>query len=214
MKQDESALDRYRIEQLAKMSAANLTEEATQDRADRVLTNSKDRAQQVGLGDLLSNVQDVDIQGLPSYIPKVNFAGGLRPSALGPMSRQAGQNLAQQALQAQMSGSDIPNLPDTSQLGTDAPALSELQQSGKLDSILSGIGMAGMPFQAYEEMQRRKKEEERLSREEQRRAGAQAQYTTPSQVPTSLLNEGLIGGNGKVPITSVAELLRQRQGRG
>ena len=130
------------------------------------------------------------------------------------MSRQAGTNLAQQALQAQMSGSDIPALPDTSQLGTDAPELSELQQSGKIDSILSGIGMAGMPFQAYEEMQRRKKEEERLSREEQRRAGQQAQSTAPYQVPTSLLKEGLIGGSDKVPLSSVAALLRQQQGRG
>ena len=41
MGQDQAALDRYSIEQLAKMSAANLTEKATQDRADRVLTNAR-----------------------------------------------------------------------------------------------------------------------------------------------------------------------------
>jgi hypothetical protein len=154
-------------------------------------------------------VQDVEVGGLPSYINKVNFSGGLRPSALGPMSRQAGQNLAQQALAAQMSGSDIPALPDTSQLGTDAPQLSELQQSGKLDSILSGIGMAGMPFQAYEEMQRRKKEEERLSREEA--AGpmeAQRQaYAPPSQVPTSLISD-------KVPLSRWRVTCQARSDRG
>jgi len=187
MNRDEAELDRYRIEQLAKMSAANLTEEATQDRADRQLTNAKDRAQQVGLGDLMANVQDVEIGGLPSYINQVKFSGGLRPSALGPMSRQAGTNLAQQALQAQMTGSDIPDLPDVSQLGTDAPEQSALQESGKLDSILSALGMAGMPFQAYEEMQRRKAEETRLRLASQGGQQRQAELLTPAQVPTSLL---------------------------
>ena len=70
--------------------------------------------------------------------------------------------------------------------------------------------MAGMPFSAYEEHQRRQKEEARLRQEEARKSGAAAQQqalTTPSQVPTSLLKP-------EVPITSVAELLRQRQGRG
>jgi len=142
--QDRTAIDRYQAEQLAKLGGANLLEGATKDRADRFLTDSMVRAKQVGLGDLLANMQDVDISGLPSYIPHMQFTGGLRPSALGPNARQAGRNLSRQALEAQMSGADIPNLPDVSGLGTNAPDLTPLQHAGKLDTILNMLGYAGL----------------------------------------------------------------------
>ena len=72
-------------------SAANLTETGDPGSC-RPRTHQQPATvrSQVGVGDLLANVQDVEIEGLPSYIHKVNFTGGLRPSALGPMSRQAG----------------------------------------------------------------------------------------------------------------------------
>jgi hypothetical protein len=198
LSQDEAAQQRYRTEQAAKLGAAQLTESATQDRADRYLTSGKDRAQQVGLGDLLANVRDVEIGGLPSYIPKISVSGGLRPSALGPMTRQAGGNLARQALEAQMSGSDIPNLPDVSGLGTDAPQLSELEKPGALDKVLELGGYAGLPFSVFEEKQRREREEARVQREEARKkvleAQQLAQYTAPTQLPTDLRRTGLFGG--------------------
>jgi hypothetical protein len=130
-----------------------LLEDATKDRADRFLTDSQKRAQQVGLGDLLANVQDVQMTGMPSYIPHMAFTGGLRPSALGPNARLAGQNLSRQALEAQMSGADIPDMPNVSQLGTNAPALTPLQQSGKLDTLLSVLGAAGLGAGTYQEIQ-------------------------------------------------------------
>jgi hypothetical protein len=56
-----------------------------------------------------------------------------------------------------LSGSDIPNLPDVSKLGTDAPALTPIPQSGKLDSILNMLGYAGMGAGAYEEIQKQRR---------------------------------------------------------
>jgi hypothetical protein len=205
---DKAAQERYKTEQLAKLGAAQLTENATQDRADRVLTNARDRAQQVGLGDLLSNVQDVDIQGLPSYINKINFSGGLRPSALGPMSRQAGTNLAQQALAAQMSGSDIPVLPDTSKLGTDAPALSEMQQAGGLDKVLELLGYAGAGAGLYGEL------EDQREKKEAARAALEAR-NAPQPLPAGAgTNPNLFGDlfRPTTPIrpTNIAQLLASR----
>jgi hypothetical protein len=149
--QDQGALGRYSAEQLAKLGGARLTEEATRDRADRFLTDSQKRAQQVGLGDLLANIQDVQLSGMPSYIPHMNFSGGLRPSALGPNTRAAGQNLSRQALEAQLSGADIPNLPDVSGIGTAAPAQTPLPQSGKLDTLLSILGYTGAGVAAVDD---------------------------------------------------------------
>ena len=138
--------DRYQTEQQAKLGAAALTEGATKDRADRFLTASKTRAQQVGLGELLQNLRSTSVSGLPSYIPKVQFSGGLTPDALGPMTRQAGSNLAQQALAAQLSGADVPNLPDVSQLGADAPAL---RGGNAFDTFLNTVGGVGAGAGVY-----------------------------------------------------------------
>jgi hypothetical protein len=67
----------------------------------------------------------------------------LTPAALGPNTRQAGQNLSRQALEAQMSGADIPNLPDVSGIGTGSPALTPVPQSSGLDTLLQTIGAVG-----------------------------------------------------------------------
>jgi hypothetical protein len=178
--QDRTAIERYQAEQLARLAAANLTESATKDRADRFLTDAETRARQVGLGDVMANVQDVHLGGLPSYIPHMSFSGGLRPSALGANARAAGQNLSRMALEAQLSGADIPNLPDVSGLGGAAPELTPLQQSGKLDTLLSMLGYAGMGAGAIEEAGR------------QRRAGAPSpesgipRYDTSAGVGTNV----------------------------
>jgi len=199
MNRDQAAQERWQNEQQARLNAALLTENATKDRADRTLTNAQDRAKQVAWGDALANIQDAEISGLPSYIPKINISGGLRPSMFGPAARESGRNLAQQAMAAQLSGSDIPDLPDVSGLGGNAPELSPLQEGGKLDSILNMAGYASLPFQAYEERQRQQQERARLEREEARRATLEAQQRAallaPQEVPTSLVSRtGLFGG--------------------
>jgi hypothetical protein len=60
------------------------------------------------------------------------------------------------ALEAQLSGADIPNLPDVSGLGGNAPALTDLPQSGKLDTLLQILGYAGAGAGAYDEVQKQK----------------------------------------------------------
>jgi hypothetical protein len=76
---------------------------------------------QVAKGDLVNNVQDVGETGSGRDL---HFTGGLRPSALGPASKQAATEMQRQALAALMSGSD--------QLH---PAMSSLPSSGILEKI-------------------------------------------------------------------------------
>jgi hypothetical protein len=178
--QSRAAVDRYSAEQLAKLGGARLLEDATKDRADRFLTDAQTRARQVGLGDLLANVQDVNIGGLPSYIPHIGISGGLRPSALGPNARAGGQNLSRMALEAQLSGSDIPNLPDVSGIGTPPPELAALPQSGKLDSILNMLGYAGLGAGAFEEATKDRSDEESGQLANRRMPLTQGGMTVPS----------------------------------
>ena len=167
--QDVGALNRYIAEQNARQAAATLQEQI----ATRATQTPEIRAKQAALGDLLSNIQDVEIGGLPSYIPKVKFSGGLRPSALGPLARQGGQNLAQQAVLAQMTGSDLPP-PGYFQslgLGGSAPAQSPLPQASGMDSFLNVLSTIGQIANIPGEVQRGKEaEEERKETAAERRA--------------------------------------------
>lgn len=92
------------------------------------------RVGQVARGDILSSMQDA----APTGDPRIDkFAGGgLRPSAFGASSRQAGGELQRQALMALMSGSD-----------KITPQLSTLPKAGKLETLggISGLigGLAG-----------------------------------------------------------------------
>jgi hypothetical protein len=152
--QDRAAIDRYRTEQEAKVAAAALAERAAEDRADRFKTAAMDRARQVGIGEALQNLKPVTLSGLPSYIPHMQFQGGLTAGALGPLSRQAGGNLAQMALQAQLQGSDVPDMPNLSGLGANAPGLSDLPQAGKLDSFLNILSTIGLISKAGQQAQK------------------------------------------------------------
>ena len=167
--QDVGALNRYIAEQNARQAAATLQESI----AKRATETPEIRAKQAALGDLLSNIQDVEIGGLPSYVPKVKFSGGLRPSALGPLARQGGQNLAQQAVLAQMTGSDLPP-PGYFQslgLGGSAPAQSPLPQASGMDSFLNVLSTIGQIANIPGEVQRGKEaEEERKETAAERRA--------------------------------------------
>jgi hypothetical protein len=207
--QDRGVLDRYSAEQLAKLGGARILEDATQDRADRFLTDSQKRAQQVGLGDLLANVQDVSLGGMPSYIPHMSFSGGLRPSALGPNARQAGRSLSQQALEAQLSGSDIPNLPDVSQLGTPAPGVTPLPQSGKLDKLLEVLGYAGAGYGAYDEATKDKPPVIM----NQRMPATQGGMTVPSASAGGIPGTQPALAN-RADITRIAQLLQTPRGSG
>lgn len=105
------------------------------------------RASQVMRGDLMSNVQDVGVTGLPPQVPRIQFTGGLRPSALGPNARAAGSALSRQALQALLTGSDVPGATDFRSGLTKAPSITPLpEESGwaKAGNVLGiGGGMLG-----------------------------------------------------------------------
>jgi hypothetical protein len=104
------------------------------------------RAQQTILGDAMQSVQDVDIEGMPSHIPRIRFTGGLRPSLLGPSARAAGAELSNQALQALQSRSDVPGpmAPlNTQGLLIAPPTASQLPQATKSDSIMNALATIG-----------------------------------------------------------------------
>jgi hypothetical protein len=205
--QDRTAVQRYQAEQQAKINAALLAEKAAEDRADRVTTDAATRAKQVGLGDLLANMQPATLSGMPSYIPKMTISGGLNPSALGPMTRAAGTNLAQQALAAQMSGSDIPAMPNMTGLGTDAPTLTPTPQAGKLDTLLTTVGAIGLGAKGIGEVQDAKKKAQQ-AQAEQEAANAR---NNPQEIPNTTAGGYGGGPAGAVTPNVIQQLLRMKQ---
>lgn len=107
-----------------------------------------ERASQSVRGDLLANLSDVSLSGLPSRIPKMSFEGGLRPSVLSGNSRALGAELSRAALLDQMKGdktpfADLPGADFSSLIGRETPGGTALPSGGKLDAILSAINMIG-----------------------------------------------------------------------
>lgn len=97
------------------------------------------RAKQALIGNLLSNMQDAHIS-VPG-VSETNLTGGLRPSALGEGGRQAGGELAKQALMKLMApeqyqGGQILQPPPMSQL----PQASGWEKAGGIGGILGILG--------------------------------------------------------------------------
>src|SRR5690606_23704042 len=88
--------------------------------------------------------QDARIGGL-SHIPRLSLSGGLRPSALGPNARAAGQVMSRDALMAMLRGDSFSPVRTTGPIDVNA----NMPQEGLLDKILGGIGTAGNLWQAY-----------------------------------------------------------------
>lgn len=86
------------------------------------------RTQQVARGDVLATMQDAPATG-DARIDKFN-SGGLRPSAFGPDTRQAGETLKRQALQALLSGSDQVT-----------PQMTQPSKAGTGEDLMSGLGL-------------------------------------------------------------------------
>lgn len=152
---DQNAVARYIAEQNARQQAALLAEQATKDRAERYLTAGAERAQQAAYGDALANIQPVEIDA-PDRITKIRFSGGLNPSVFGANARAAGQTLSRDALAAMLSGADVPDMPDLSGLGGDAPALTEPVKAGSLDEVLNFLAMMGAAGGAADEFETRR----------------------------------------------------------
>ena len=102
--------------------------------AQQALNQHSQLASQAARGDLLNNVQDAQITGLPSYIHIGQVSGGLRPSALGPNARQAGATLSRNALLQLLQGDT--NLPT-------APNLTPLPEASGYDNFTKGLSRVG-----------------------------------------------------------------------
>lgn len=102
--------------------------------AQQALNQNSLLAHQAAQGGLMSNVQDVGINGLPDYIRKPTLSGGLRPSALGPGAKQAGSELQRRAILQLLAGPT--NLPQ-------APTLTPLPNASGYDTANKWLGRAG-----------------------------------------------------------------------
>jgi hypothetical protein len=94
------------------------------------------RARQAMIGDLLANIQDINVS-VPG-IQNASVTGGLRPSAMGELGRGAGSELSKQALLRLLQGDTFTGgeiLP--------MPGLTPTPQANGLDRLLSVGGSLG-----------------------------------------------------------------------
>jgi hypothetical protein len=144
MAQDQFGQQNYAAEQNAMLTAGSMAEAARLDRAKLGIEAPAARTGQALWGDLIQNLQDAKLTGMGSHIPKVGISGGLRPSAVSAAGRNAaGGALQAQAMQALLSGSDVPEMPDFSKLVLDPPDATPLPQAGKEDSWLNTLATIG-----------------------------------------------------------------------
>lgn len=123
------------------------------------------RARQSVLGSLMKNLQPLSIQSAPGQRGhETKLSGGMSAAALDPLTREHGAALLQAALEAQLSGSDVPaatdfkggiqdwkssilNVPEATDYSKgllNAPQLQDTyQKPGKLESIMSWLGLGG-----------------------------------------------------------------------
>lgn len=137
----------YQTEQNANLLAAQLAAANALDRSRLGIEAPQARTKQALLGDLIANLKDVQIQG-PAHLPQINISGGLRPSALGAGAQAAGKGLTAQALQALLSGSDVPAATDFQGAVMKAPELTPTPQGGKTDTFLNYLATIGGLAQA------------------------------------------------------------------
>jgi hypothetical protein len=141
--QDNFAQRNYGQQQDAMLTAGSMAEAARLARAKLGIEAPETRTRQAMWADIIGNVQDAKVNGLPSHIPRVSVSGGLRPSLLGPGARQAAQGLSTQALTAMMSGSDVPEMPDFSSMVMAPPASTPQPEAGAEDKWNNILAMLG-----------------------------------------------------------------------
>lgn len=167
----QEATSRYGIRQGAEQRALESESGENMQRARLGLEAPGIRARQSVLGSLMQNMQPVSIEGgnerVRANMPRIT--GGMTPAALDPTTRQHGGALMQAALQAQLSGSDVPQrtnfrggvmqapeatnfaggilqTPETTDFRSGIlppPNLGGYRQPGRGESLLSGGGIVG-----------------------------------------------------------------------
>lgn len=107
--------------------------------------NRMERARQAAIGGTMANVQDVRVDA-PSHITRFNVSGGLRPSAMGPAGRAAGQELSGQALAALMEGDSFMPVRPVGPVNLNA----NMPRESTFDKIMALAGTVGNAYQAYQ----------------------------------------------------------------
>lgn len=115
-------------EDLAGLSMATANNRAKLDAAKFNMDAPNVRMQQVGRGELVNTMQDAPMTGDPRVDKWAG--GGLRPSAFGPQSREAGAAMSRQALQALLAGSDRID-----------PETMQPSKAGWGENLSSGVGL-------------------------------------------------------------------------
>lgn len=93
-------------------------------------------------GNVASNMQDVHVNR-PAGVPTIQFSGGLRPSDMGPESRQAGQLMASQALHAMQTPDQFSALPTSNAQVLPQFTATALPKPGLLSNLASAAGVVG-----------------------------------------------------------------------
>ena len=144
-------------EQRSLIDLLGMQENATMDRAQMGVTAPQARSKQAVLGSLMQNLQPAQISGLPSGVSMPQMSGGLTPAALSSQARAGGGELQRQALMALLSKSDVPaatNYPETGKI--QSPEMLGYKDPGKMESILSAIGLIGSTGGALGELLKKK----------------------------------------------------------
>lgn len=150
--QDRNRLYGYNTQQEATTAALTAEERAKLDRAALEMARRKyaldaptTKARQAALGDLMANVQDFQMKGGGGgRVQPMQFAGGLRPSALGPNARGAGAEMSRQALMSMLAGEKFDDVAATDFRSgiLKPPTLSKLPQASGLDKFLNVASFA------------------------------------------------------------------------
>lgn len=131
----------YNTQQQTELDLLRQREAAVQDRANRALTAPAQRTRQAVIAQMLANYRPTSVSGLPAGVSIPQTSGGALSALMGsPQAKQSLELLTRQALLAQLTGSDVPDLPDTAGARVKAPGY---QKAGRLESILSGMGLIG-----------------------------------------------------------------------
>ena len=105
----QEATSRYGVQQGATSTALNNQSQENMQRAQLGLQAPSVRARQSVLGSLMENMQPVSVEAKGQVRGRVPvISGGLTPAALSANTRQQGAALSKQALEAQLTGSDVP----------------------------------------------------------------------------------------------------------
>lgn len=154
-------MDQYRQQQQALVQLLGLQSGEQSRHADIDLDRKKfsldapgTRGKQALLGSLMQNLQPAKFTGLdPRIMARMgNVQGGLSPSAIGPLARQMGAEMQQNALKGQRAGDNFMPLERTNFQGglLPAPELGGFKGPGKAESILGLLGAGGQAYGAYQ----------------------------------------------------------------